>query len=763
MLCFCLSPLCNPDFAPHYQRLTRTNGDRVLKATMAILTNPDKEKIKRAIPKASHKIIDATACRLYIAYPDPTKWTYTGLMGAIALVDDLVGHTFFLKLVDITGTRGVLWDQELYVNFTYHQDRTFFHTFETEDCLVGLLFEDTLDAAHFYKKVTTKEKHASKQTANNKNAVALKNRLAPQAAKFGSRGEFIDANTGQRSRRVKGVLYYDDQPPPEWRLLYAELAAAGITEDIIAENREFIKDYIAKQGGPLVGLEPPIPRRYAQGNAGASVTAAQPAPLVPKKIKKAPPPPPPSNSNPPAAVQAQLSYDSSYPSSPATSAAPSAPSTPVPFAPPPPPQAPSVNTNLDTTVVSSDESRPQSPAVTPTAVDPRARFRLPPSNAVIPKVLNPTAMPQQPSHSATPEPHPYPQQPPTFQAAVPTTNTFHSAPPPLPPQNSNRSGPPPPPRAGARPGVPLPPRSEVGNASTVANGAMPPPPPPRVARAVPPPPPSRHGNAPQRTQQPLAQSHVTQAPPQVPPQLPPQLPPPQSRPQMPLPPPQLTAQPRQELVPTPAPFISPDPNHQPPKPPQRTNAPNSSSSGALQNPPANDNAPVSNAPPTPPLMPPSLASVDPPSAASVSAPPPPPPPPALPPTQTSVPPPPPPALSTSQAGGPPPPPPPPSGTLLAECSDAASSVPLPAVDSSRDALLASIRGSGLGMLKKTDKTQLEKPSVLLSEARGEPTAPASLSAPTGQPETLADALASALNKRKGKVAVSDDEDDNDDW
>lgn len=85
-------------------------------------------------------------------------------------------------------------------------------------------------------------------------------------------------------------------------------------------------------------------------------------------------------------------------------------------------------------------------------------------------------------------------------------------------------------------------------------------------------------------------------------------------------------------------------------------------------------------------------------------------------------------------------------------------------DASRDALLASIRGAGVGMLKKTDKSQLEKPSVLLAEARGEPTpAPAGgAGGPPGQPATLADALASALNKRKTKVARSDDEDD-DEW
>lgn len=69
---------------------------------MGVITTQDKEKIKRAIPKASNKIITCAIARLYIAYPDPTSWTYTGLSGAIALVDDLVGNTFFLKLVDIS-------------------------------------------------------------------------------------------------------------------------------------------------------------------------------------------------------------------------------------------------------------------------------------------------------------------------------------------------------------------------------------------------------------------------------------------------------------------------------------------------------------------------------------------------------------------------------------------------------------------------------------------------------------------------------------
>jgi hypothetical protein len=88
-------------------------------------------------------------------------------------------------------------------------------------------------------------------------------------------------------------------------------------------------------------------------------------------------------------------------------------------------------------------------------------------------------------------------------------------------------------------------------------------------------------------------------------------------------------------------------------------------------------------------------------------------------------------------------------------------------DPGRDALLASIRGSGLGALKKTDKSNLERPNVLLQEARGEPVVPPA-AAPSGgaagaPPASLADALAQALNKRKDKVAASDGEDDDEDW
>lgn len=88
----------------------------------------------------------------------------------------------------------------------------------------------------------------------------------------------------------------------------------------------------------------------------------------------------------------------------------------------------------------------------------------------------------------------------------------------------------------------------------------------------------------------------------------------------------------------------------------------------------------------------------------------------------------------------------------------------PASGSGHDALLALIRGAGIGGLKKVDKSQLDKPSALLQEARGEK--PAAAAAPSGgapgQPALLQDALALALNKRKTTMA-GDDDDDDDEW
>ena len=58
----------------------------------------------------------------------------------------------------------MIWDQEIFDNFPYNQDRTFFHTFELEDCPAGLSFADEKEAKTFIKKFQEREKGASKET-----------------------------------------------------------------------------------------------------------------------------------------------------------------------------------------------------------------------------------------------------------------------------------------------------------------------------------------------------------------------------------------------------------------------------------------------------------------------------------------------------------------------------------------------------------------------------------------------------------------------
>jgi hypothetical protein len=93
------------------------------------LTLDEKNKIKNAIPGSSNKIFSAALARVYYAYPDPHRWSYTGLQGAMVLSKDDNNNTLNFKVIDTDGTRGVIWEHELYHDFELYKDRNFFHSF----------------------------------------------------------------------------------------------------------------------------------------------------------------------------------------------------------------------------------------------------------------------------------------------------------------------------------------------------------------------------------------------------------------------------------------------------------------------------------------------------------------------------------------------------------------------------------------------------------------------------------------------------------
>ena len=93
------------------------------------LSADEKAKVKSAVVTSANKIFGATLARIYYAYPQPNKWSYSGLQGALALAKDHNRGAHVFKLVDLAGSGGVVWEHEMYEGFEYFQDRPFFYSF----------------------------------------------------------------------------------------------------------------------------------------------------------------------------------------------------------------------------------------------------------------------------------------------------------------------------------------------------------------------------------------------------------------------------------------------------------------------------------------------------------------------------------------------------------------------------------------------------------------------------------------------------------
>ncbi|KAK2779094.1 hypothetical protein FQN52_002635 [Onygenales sp. PD_12] len=517
----------------------------------SILSDADKETVRRTVPKPANKILAVAVARLYVAYPNPQRWTYTGLQGAAVLANDLVGHTFWIKLVDVSpSSRGVVWDQEIYDSFAYNQDRTFFHTFELEDCLAGLSFSDEKEAKTFLKKVQEREKSASKETKATPFASARGQGPAPITNSKSHHRFGLGSLLGHRSSSAhtppapaESILPPRPPPPttpelpatqarklspldtvdPSWKGLLDELLEMGITEDQIAENSDFIKSYIEqKQRAAEVdgASEEPEPQRRAKAPPPPPPpTAPPPSKLSPQNTGRrgAPPPPPPSRrarpeappspppprepsppprepspvrprfKAPPPLADAGKYAHTSAPSPPARNRAASGANA----GPPPPPRPPKTPVNDDVPRYGVPPPLPsERKASAPLPTLPSRNPVLPPRREVSPGL--PPALPPKTPHAPSPGP---PPPPPRAQPSPPMP-----PPPPAPAPRPTRQPPPPsfapvppppPPSASAAPPPPPPPPPPPAPTS-----AVPPPPPPPVSSGPPPPPPPPMGGAP---------------------------------------------------------------------------------------------------------------------------------------------------------------------------------------------------------------------------------------------------------------------------
>ncbi|KAJ7039497.1 hypothetical protein C8F04DRAFT_891820, partial [Mycena alexandri] len=231
--------------------------------SQSTLNTEEKNKVKAAIPASSNKILFASLARIYYAHPQPNEWSYSGLQGALAIVKDNSKNTHAFRLVDLDGTRGVIWEHELYNGFEYNPDRAFFHSFPSDECMIGFVFADEREAKTFWKKVTSKKDSKGSKPASEKKKKANKGGKIDKSMISGpASGSFV---------HVAHMGYDEDQGftskgvDPSWTAFLGQLENSGIDKKIIAQEMDFIKDYVRKHPQP-----------------------------APKEAKKPKPPPPPS-------------------------------------------------------------------------------------------------------------------------------------------------------------------------------------------------------------------------------------------------------------------------------------------------------------------------------------------------------------------------------------------------------------------------------------------------------------------------------------
>ncbi|BGP10930.1 hypothetical protein JCM10049v2_006824 [Rhodotorula toruloides] len=313
------------------------------------LTSSEKSLIKKHAPTSSgDKIHSAAIGRIYYAFPDPTKWSYSGISGAVVFGWGQAGG--WLKVVDLAGTRGVVWQHTVVEDMPYYQDRTFFHTFPSDDCMIGIAFSSESEAADLFKKISLRHKYASKFSSSSSAPSSSKTTSSSPSKKKKKGGidkSMIGAPTGFSHVAHMG---FDSEKgfssrniDPSWERLFQQLESQGISRDQIEKNEHFIRNFVEGSGGPTASVPPsrtsapsapPPPPPPLNGPPSRA-----PPPPAPASSKRVPPPAPPSRApgGGGATAHAVKRKPPPPPSRGAPAPAPAAPSSAPPPPPPPPP------------------------------------------------------------------------------------------------------------------------------------------------------------------------------------------------------------------------------------------------------------------------------------------------------------------------------------------------------------------------------------------------------------------------------------------
>lgn len=270
----------------------------------------DQSRVYAALPPTLHRIISATRARIYHAASGSSDWQSTGLKGIIVFGRDYCTtpspNPYWFKLVDCRKGKAV-WQHQLVEVSEYEAELPFFHVFTGKvrcSCewrgvalANGMLlisqahrfafrFEEDEDAADFLKDVQERlvsmctlsslRTHFRGFLSNRAFILALQKPLPPNP----SRSSSSSPKLTRRSPTLSGATISSPIPDsfqhvahmspsldgndkhdeswniaPEWTQLLNKLGGYGVDAEMVEENFEFVKGFLA--GAEAVRSSPP--------------------------------------------------------------------------------------------------------------------------------------------------------------------------------------------------------------------------------------------------------------------------------------------------------------------------------------------------------------------------------------------------------------------------------------------------------------------------------------------------------------------------
>ncbi|TFY65768.1 hypothetical protein EVG20_g5322 [Dentipellis fragilis] len=226
------------------------------------LSYDDHCRLFSILPPNSNKIIAAGPARIYHATfgAADSDWSFSGLRGILVFGCDArvpvhrtnaapYGATYWFRLVDMRRGK-VVWVHQVQDVIEYEAEKPFFHVFCGKSRKFGFRFEEDDDAVIFLQEVTQRIVDIPVQRSPSKKSGPKPQRVKSQRKTIDR--SMISSPVPESFRHVahmgvdeKGSVDASWNVAPEWTKLLQKLEGYGIDAEMVEENLEFVKGFLA--------------------------------------------------------------------------------------------------------------------------------------------------------------------------------------------------------------------------------------------------------------------------------------------------------------------------------------------------------------------------------------------------------------------------------------------------------------------------------------------------------------------------------------